>query len=492
MNSRRPYKILPYRFMRFIDEVLLVNEAGEFLFIKNNEFNEFRNYKQEKNNEVFLNLKSKHFITDSSLTLPLYLLATKYRTKKSFLNNFTALHIFILTLRCNQKCTYCQASSESETKIEYDMEIVTAKKCVDLVFKSPSPAIKIEFQGGEPLLNFKVLKFIVKYAKILNKKYRKDLEFVVCTNLVMANKEIISFLAKHQVFISTSLDGPKEIHDSNRMLLGGGGTYDIVKKNIKYAQEKIGPKSVSALMVTTKNNLNNLEIVIDEYISQGFNSIFLRTLHPFGKAKITKMSLGYDMFDFFESYKKALDYMIELNLMGTNISEIYTTIILTRILTPFPTWFVDLQSPAGTGIGCAVYGYNGDVFVSDEARMLSKMGDDKFKIGNVKKNLYEEIFNGNELREIVESSCVEALPQCSECAFQIYCGADPVRNYYSQGSMIGKRPTSEFHKMNYLIIKHLFDLIKKNDPDVMNVFWSWITKRSISDIKRINWGDLDA
>ncbi len=486
MQSEKPYLLFPYRFMRFNEDVLLVNEAGEFIFLSEDDFARLLSYQLETNSETFLNLKSKHIVTNSDPTLPIYLLATKYRTKKSFLNDFTALHIFIVTLRCNQKCRYCQASSEDETKTEFDMDLYTAKKCVDMVFKSPSPTIKIEFQGGEPLLNFEIVKYIVQYSEKLNKIHHKRLEFVICTNLLAIDEQILRYLEGHNIWISTSLDGPKDIHDANRITRKGSGTYDIISKNIKLAKEKLGNHRVDALMVTTKNNVSQLNKVIDEYLKQGFCSIFIRTLHPFGRA--TKEKLGYDVETFFENYKKALTYIIQLNLDGVTISEQYATIILTKILTPFPVGFVDLQSPAGTGIGCAVYGFNGDVFVSDEARMLAKMGDHRFLMGNVRRNSYEEIFKGTVTQEAIENSCVESLPQCSECAFQVYCGADPVRNYYGQNDLIGHRPTSEFHQLNFLVIRHLMELIKENNQDIMNVFWSWITNRSIDEIKGLNRG----
>ena len=482
MIKGRAYTILPYRFMRFGKDILLVNEAGEFIFMSENDFLKLRTYQLDIKDETFMNLKNKHIVADTDPTLPIYLLATKYRTKKSFLNDFTALHIFIITLRCNQKCRYCQASGEDETRTEYDMSLETAKKSVDLVFKSPSPAIKIEFQGGEPFLNFETVKYIVQYAKKLNRVHRKDLEFVVCTNLLGLNDEILDYLEEHKIWVSTSLDGQSVLHDANRITRKGTGTYDIVRKNIRAAQDRLGVERVSALMVTTRDNVHKLNDVVDEYIKQRFNFIFIRTIHPFGRA--AKEKLGYDVKTFIKNYKKTLDYTIGLNIDGASFSEQYATIILKKILTPFATGFVDLQSPAGTGISCAVYGYNGDVFVSDEARMLSKMGDNRFLMGNVHKNSYQEIFNGKVIRETIENSCVETMPLCSECAFQMYCGADPVRNYSVQGDLMGHRPTSEFHQINYLIIRHLMELIKQNDADIMNIFWSWITNRSIEEIKR--------
>jgi uncharacterized protein len=480
--NHRPYTIFPFRFTRFGKDVLLANEGGEFIFLSENSFTRLRTYQLSTADEAFLDLKSKHIVTDSDQAIPVYLLATKYRTKKSFLSRFTALHIFIITLRCNQRCRYCQASSEDETKIEFDMNITTAKKCVDMVFRSPSPEIKIEFQGGEPLLNFGTIRYVVDYAEKLNRIYNKDLEFVICTNLLAINDAILDFLAEHKIWISTSLDGPKELHDNNRITREGGGTYGHVIKNIQLAQDKLGIERVSALMVTSKVNIDSLNDVVDEYIKRRFNSIFIRTLHPFGRA--AKGKLGYEVASFIKNYIKTLDYIIKLNLDGVNFSEQYATIILTKILTPFATNFVDLQSPAGAGISCAVYGYNGDVFVSDEGRMLSKMGDNRFLMGNVQTHQYQEIFNGKVIRSTVGDSCVENMPLCSECAFQMYCGADPVRNYSVGGDLIGHQPTSEFHQINYLIIRYLMLLIRQNKREVMNVLWSWITNKPSDDIRK--------
>ena len=86
-------------------------------------------------------------------------------------------------------------------------------------------------------------------------------------------------------------------------------------------------------------------------------------------------------------YRQALSYLVEVNLGGYAIEESYATLLLTRILTPFPTSYVDLQSPAAAGRNVLVYNYDGGVYVSDEARMLAEMGDDRFRMGSVHERL---------------------------------------------------------------------------------------------------------
>src|SRR2546425_12464847 len=102
-------------------------------------------------------------------------------------------------------------------------------------------------------------------------------------------------------------------------------------------------------------------------------------------------------------------------------------------LFPYTTLFRSLQSPAGAGISVAVYNYDGDVYATDESRMLAEMGDTTFRLGNVHSDSYDSMFGGELLRTLVTVSCVEALPGCSDCAFQKYCGCDPVENRAAQG-----------------------------------------------------------
>src|SRR5207248_2941865 len=127
------------------------------------------------------------------------------------------------------------------------------------------------------------------------------------------------------------------------------------------------------------------------------------------------------------------------------------------------TGYVDLQSPAGAGIGVAVYNYDGMVYPTDESRMLAAMGDDAFCLGDVQTNTYEELFGGPQLRALVESSVMASMPGCSDCAFQPYCGADPVFHYATQGDPVGHRPTSSFHQKHYALITSL--LRRYNDDD---------------------------
>lgn len=475
------YKLLPFEFMRKDDNyVLLTNVVGEYLFIKDEDFKKLmeQNYSKLGTQELN-NLCSHQFLcADADESFIIELLANKLRSRKSYLDSFTSLHMIVLTLGCNCRCDYCQASSTGLDDDENTMTKDVARKVVDCIFAGPSHNIKIEFQGGEPSVNWEVLKFITLYAEESNKKARKYLEFVVCTNLIEVSSEQFEFLHTHNINISSSCDGTKHLHDLHRKSLISESAYDRFVDNMDKYYSLYPNDKINSLLTVTKDNLQHLREIIDHYINLKFNNIFIRALNPYGYAKENKQLLGYSAEDFVKYYKDALQYIIELNLSGTKFSESYATILLQRILTPFPTGFMDLQSPCGAGLAGAIYYPNGDVYPSDEARMLATEGDTFFRLGSVITDSYDSIFTFNKvLRTMVESSIVESMPGCATCAYNMYCGADPVRYYNESGTMYGKRYNSDFCKKNKMIFDCLFEYLQKNDPKIMKIFWSWITRR---------------
>jgi uncharacterized protein len=485
MNISKPYQLLPFRFTRLNNNKrLIVNEVGEYILLSNEDFDKLINYELDRKSSIFLDLKAKHTITDTEVGPIIDLLAIKYRTKKAFLYNFTSLHMVVPTLRCNSNCIYCQVSKKNPEAVGFDMDKKTAKNTVKMIFNSPSPVTKIEFQGGEPLLNFNLVKYIVKEAEKLNSIYNKNLSFVICTNLTLATSTILKFLKEHNISISTSLDGPCELHNKNRPLQNNQLSYNKLIHNIKSAREILGPDSVSALMTTTHYTLEHMKEIVDEYVQMGFRYIFIRSLNPYGGAKQKYIDINYNTDEFLEQYKETLDYIIQLNLKGIYIIESFSALLLQRILTPFATGFVDLQSPAGTGILGAVYDYNGNVYVSDEGRMLAAMGDLKFLIGNVNTNSYKEIFIGSKVKHLIYNSCLECLSICCHCAFQPYCGADPVRNYADHGDIICHVGLSNTCKKCKGILLHLFELLAKGDKNINKVFWSWINRKPWQELMR--------
>jgi uncharacterized protein len=469
------YELLPFKFDRFNDEsYIITNIVGEYLLIDHEDLEALVHRKLDVTSRLYSQLRSKHFIRLPKEKSPIEFLALKLRTKLSRLSQFTNLHIFVVTLRCDHSCPYCQVSRQSEDKSSFDMTRDMADKSLDFVFRSPSPAIKIEFQGGEPLLNFELIKYIVDSAESRNRVAGRDLAFVIATTLSLINDEILDFCKLHKIQISTSLDGPEALHNSNRPRPSKDSHQRFVA-GLEKARDRLGYDQISALMTTTELSLDKVKEIIDEYLRLGFKGVFLRPLSPYGFAIKTKRFMAYNTERWLQFYKSGLDYIIELNRNGVEFSEYYSSLILKKILTAQEPGYVDLMSPAGIGIAAIVFNYDGKVYASDESRMLAEMGDRTFELGNILSDSYEDIILSDKLLDALEESFTLSAPMCSECAFEPYCGSEPVYHHAIHKDFLGRKPESEFCKKNMSIFKHLITLMESNS-DTKKLFLGWANR----------------
>lgn len=472
-----PYELLPFKFEKYNNDLYVItNLVGEYLLVKKCDLQQIVDKSLNKNNKIYPDLLSKHIIKERGDKSPISLLALKMRTKFSNLPNFTTLHVFVATLRCDHSCPYCQVSRQcsNTSKDEFDMSEITASKAIEFMFNTPSSSIKIEFQGGEPLLNFSLVKFVVEETKKKNFNYNKELEFVIATTLSLLDDEILDFCALHKIHLSSSLDGPQSLHDKNRPR-PNRDSYARFKLGLGKARLKLGYDKVSALMTTTDDSLPIVNDIIDEYLKLGFNSIFLRSLSPYGHAIKRKRFNAYDADRWLEFYKEGLDYIIKLNKSGIPFMEHYASIVLQKMLTSNDPGYVDLMNPTGAGIAAIVFNYDGDVYASDESRMLAEMGDKSFKLGNLHANTYKEIILSDPLLNAIEDSFTLSAPKCSDCAFEQYCGAEPVYHHAMFGDVLGKKPLSDFCNKNIAIFKYLIELME-TDKETANILRGWATK----------------
>jgi len=465
------YKLLPLKFTELdSDRYVLTNMVGEYHVAARDLAVALFQHRLEPHTPEYQDLKAKHFLLDNGSDVAIDLLALKARTKLERLSQFTGLHLFVVTLRCEHSCPYCQVSRQNDDKTAFDMSEETARKALDLVFRSPSPHVKIEFQGGEPLLNFPMIRFIVEAAVEKNKVEKRHLAFVIATNLALVTDEVLDFCSKHRIHISTSLDGPAELHNRNRPR-PGANSYQRAIEGIARVRQRLGRDQVSAIMTTTAASLGRVREIVDEYITQGFNGIFLRPLSPYGFAVKTKWFAAYEQSTWLDFYFDGLEYIIDLNKKGVPFAEFYASTILKKMLTPFQPGYVDLMSPAGIGTAALVYNYDGRIFASDESRMLAEMGDNTFCLGSVD-DPYDEIVLSDKLLDPLEASFAGSVPMCSDCAFEQYCGADPVYHHAMQGDVVGHKPTSDFCRRNMAIFRDLISRMEAS-PETRRLFRQW-------------------
>ena len=473
LGQKNEYFLMPFRFHRINNEKeIIVNEVGDYLIIPNGTINRIVNHQVNRIDDFDLygDLISNYFISETQISPLIDVLATRYRTKKMFLSNFTGLHIFVISLRCEHTCHYCQVSRVTENKDLFDMSIDNINKGIDIMFRSPNPHLTMEFQGGEALLAFDRIKYAVERAELIASEKGKGLTKVICTNLALITEEILEYCKEHEILISTSLDGPKFIHDNNRHK-PKASSYELALKGIELSRKILGHDKVSALMTTTKLSLDYPIEIVEEYFKLGFNGIFLRNISPYGFALKSEKS-KYGTNNFIDFFKKALNKILELNLNGHYFTEDLSRIFLTKILTPFNVGYVDMQSPAGLINGVIVFNYDGVVYATDESRMLAEQKDFTFKLGTLDDD-YNKLFFGEKAQQISLIWANESLAGCSECAFQQYCGADPVHNHATQGDMYGFRPSSDFCEKNMEIIRYLIELME-SDLRIKKIFESWV------------------
>jgi His-Xaa-Ser system radical SAM maturase HxsB len=472
-DTKGTYYLLPFRFHRLNEhKEVIVNEVGDHLVVLTGTVERIVYRKIDKNvdKELYADLITNFMISETPIPSLIDVIATRYRTKKLFLNYFTGLHIFVISLRCEHTCQYCQVSRVTENRVKYDMSRMHIDLGIKIMMQSPNPHVTMEFQGGEALLAFDNIQYAVEKAKTEANLHGKQITFVICTNLALINEKILEYCKIHDILISTSLDGPKEIHDSNRHK-PKASSYELAVRGIHLSRQVLGFDRVSALMTTTTKSLDYPEEIVQEYFNLGFNGIFLRNISPYGFAIRTEKN-QYQTEKFIAFYKKALSKILEYNLNGYYFREDLARIILTKILTPFNIGFVDLQSPAGLINGVIVFNYDGNVYATDESRMLAEQNDFTFKLGTLD-NTYNELFFGDKASQIAEVWANESLAGCSDCAFQSYCGADPVHHWATQHDMYGFRPTSDFCKKNMEIIRYLIELMDE-DTRIKKIFESWV------------------
>ena len=471
--ERAALQLLPIRFERLDkDRFLVGNMVGDLAEMTAEELQRLCALDLSPGDGLYERAFEKLFVASVGQRSQRELLALRLRSRLSFLRAATPLHLFVVTLRCEHSCPYCQVSRQSKDRVRYDMDEATASKALNIALSAPAPLIKIEFQGGEPLLNFELIQWIVLAAKERAAPLGKQLQFVIATNLALLEDDVLEFCAEHDILFSTSLDGPRDLHNKNRPRRGRN-SYELAVAGIARIREQLGPDRVGALMTTTEASLGRVEDIVDEYLRQGLDGIFLRPLSPYGFAMKTRQFHKYDATDWLDFWKRGLRYILEINKSKRRFPEFYSAVMLRRMLSDDPVGYVDLRSPAGIGLGALVYNYDGTVFASDEARMLAEMGDRRFELGNVGEHDYRDLVLSDTLVSAVAESLTQTAPQCSSCVFEPNCGADPVYHYATQNDLLGIKPLSEFCERHMGVITHLFELLE-HSPDDAAILRSWV------------------
>jgi radical SAM protein with 4Fe4S-binding SPASM domain len=262
------------------------------------------------------------------------------------------------------------------------------------------------------------------------------------------------------------------LHDRNRPYIRSSHestVYWIKRINEVYKKNKIDHTILNALITVTKETLKYPKEVVDEYAKLGLKTIHLRFLSKLGYAGKNKAMIEYPAEEFIDFWKKAVDYIIELNKKGIFFRERTIMIMLQKIMTGKDPNYLDMRSPCGAIIGQMAYNYNGDIYSCDEGRMLN---EETFRIGSVKKDRYASVVCSHESCSIIAASINDS-QICDDCAYKPYCGLCPVCSYAEQGTTIGIISKTTFCKVYMAQFDYIFEKYV-SDKDAKSVFDLWL------------------
>ena len=453
MPKTKDFFIPPFNSARMKDKYLVSNILGSWDFLDQEEFRLFHGLRLTRKMPFFLRLKECGLVVDVE---NVEALLQGYRALNANLYRDTALHIAVVTTKCNLKCAYCQTKTLNPS----DMTVAVARQIVLALFDVKSHGVSLEFQGGEPLLNWPVVKWMIENARLMNKASMKHLKISIVSNLLLLDDEKADFLVRHDVSICTSLDGPEAMHDANRVTAGGRGTYKEVIKKIKKYQKKFGPR-LTMIPTITRKSLDDPRGFVDEYVALGQTGLALRPVNNMGSACSGWKHVGYSAEEFCDFYLKAMEYILKLNKSGVLIKERMAAVILQKVLLKKDPGYVDMMNPCGAGRAVMAYMPDGSCYPCDEARML---GNDMFKLGNILNEKCPDMLNKENLMYLLQAGCSDLWNYAS--VYSPWIGVCPVVNYALQNNMVLKTSCSSTDKILRFQFEYLFGKILEAGEDL--------------------------
>jgi His-Xaa-Ser system radical SAM maturase HxsB len=450
---------------------VVVSETGDHILMSDEELRLVRSEPESLSLERLAQLRARFLVATEARQPGLRRLArSRTAARRETVESGPSLHIIVPTLQCAHSCRYCQVSRALDDCGHAMSEDHIDAAC-DTVLQSEAKTLTIEFQGGDPLLRFDLIRRAVLRIQAANATANRRLRFVVASTLQQLNDEMCDFFAEHRVFLSTSIDGPRELHNRNRPI-PSRDAHERTVAGIQRARHRLGHDAVSALMTTTRESLMQPEAIVDEYVRLGFRDIFLRPLSVYGFAMRNQAHLGYTLESFFEFYRRGLDRVIHWNRQGVELREVYASVLLNKILSPFDGGYVDLQSPTGAGSSVLVYNYDGYVYPSDEGRMLLETGDRSLRLGKIGTSL-ADLLRSPVRATLIQASLVDQTPGCDECAYNKFCAPNPVDAQAQFGTPFAPVLGTDHCKRHLALFDTMFAMLESADEWALDLFHRW-------------------
>ena len=346
-------------------------------------------------------------------------IATSLKEKTSGVVKALCLHV---AHTCNLNCSYCFASQGKYAGERAIMSEEVGKRALDFLIENSGTRhnLEVDFFGGEPLMNFDVVKNLVAYAREREKQCGKHFRFTLTTNGVLIDDDVIDFANREMSNVVLSLDGRKEIHDRFRVDYAGKGSFDKIVPKFQKLVEARGGKDYYMRGTFTHANpdfVNDIRTMLD----LGFNELSMEPVvcAPNDPSALTDEDLEVVM----AQYEELASLMLERRRQGKPFT--------------FYHYMIDLSggpciykrvSGCGSGTEYMAVTPWGDLYPCHQF-----VGDEKFKLGDI----YNGV-NNTDLQNEFKKCNVYAHPECKDCWAKLYCSGGCAANaYHATGKITG-------------------------------------------------------
>ena len=323
---------------------------------------------------------------------------------------------------CNLNCAYCFASQGKYSGERAVMSFEVGKQALDFLIANSGDRhnLEVDFFGGEPLMNFDVVKQLVAYARSIEKEKGKNFRFTLTTNGLLIDDDVIDFANRECANVVLSLDGRKEIHDRYRVDYAGNGSWERIVPKFQKLVEARGGKNYYMRGTFTHANPDFLKD-IQQMLDLGFTELSMEPVvcAPGDPSELTAEDLPIVM----EQYEKLAELMLEREREGKPFTFYHYMIDLTG----GPCIYKRI-SGCGSGTEYMAVTPWGDLYPCHQF-----VGEEKFKLGDVFRGV-----DNTAIQDEFMACNVYARPECRDCWARLYCSGGCAANaYHSTGSVRG-------------------------------------------------------
>ncbi len=341
-----------------------------------------------------------------------------------FKNNSNVIKAMCLHVAhtCNLNCSYCFASQGKYQGDRALMSFEVGKQAFDFLIANSGNRknLEVDFFGGEPLMNFDVVKQLVEYARSIEKQHNKNFRFTLTTNGVLLDDEVTEFLNREMDNVVLSLDGRKEVHDRFRRDYTGKGSYDLIVPKFQRFVEKRGDKSYYIRGTFTHENIDFTNDIL-HMADLGFKELSMEPVvcppgDPYALTEADKTEL-------YRQYEILANEMLDRKKKGKPIT--------------FYHYMLDLKNGpciykriTGCGSGTEYMAVTpwGELFPCHQF-----VGDPKYSLGDVWKGVTNKA-----AQDEFRSCNAYSRPECKDCWAKLYCsGGCAANSYHATGKISG-------------------------------------------------------